>query len=470
MNVNVKSDSAHRFRIALSFPGEYRDFVKTVATHLAAALGSERILYDEYYEAEFARPNLDTYLQALYHDESELIVMFLCAEYEDKEWCGLEWRAIRDLIKKRNSASVMPCRFDDTEIPGLFSTDGYVWIGDRQPQEIAQVILQRLSLNQSTDVFPTAESKSDNKTQIKLAKIQVAKLPHTNSRLFGREDEIAMLDEAWKGSTNIVILEAMGGTGKTALLKTWMDQLAVDQYREANAVYTWSFYSQGSAEDKQGSADEFFDAALGWFGYQGDPISSAYEKGIKLAELINAQRTLLILDGLEPLQYPVGTMHGELKDQGLKALVQQLAASNQGLCLISSRQDVVEVKGKPLVIAHDLGQLQTSDGVELLNAMGVDGSDSELKKAVNEVVGHALALNLLGNYVKIVFKGDIRQRDKIPALSEAGQDGDHAQKVMAAYETHLAGSTALSILYLMGLIDRFHKGPSSICAMPKLSI
>ena len=305
----------------------------------------------------------------------------------------------------------------------------------------------------SNPIKPLPDKKRAWETQP--PKIQVSKLPHTNSRLFGREKEISMLDNAWKSNkTNIVILEAMGGAGKTALLKIWLDQLAVDQYRGANAVYTWSFYSQGSAEDKQGSADEFFDATLGWFGYQGDPISSAYEKGLKLAELVNEQRTLLILDGLEPLQYPVGTLHGELKDQGLKALVQQLAASNQGLCLISSRQAVVEVKDKPFVIAHDLGQLQTTDGVELLKAMGVDGSESDLKNAVNEVAGHALALNLLGNYVKTVFNGDIRQRDKIPALSAAQHDGEHAQKVMAAYETHLSGTTALSILYLMGLFDR----------------
>ena len=28
--------------------------------------------------------------------------IFHGAEYEKKDWCGLEWRAIRDLIKKRN--------------------------------------------------------------------------------------------------------------------------------------------------------------------------------------------------------------------------------------------------------------------------------------------------------------------------------------------------------------------------------
>jgi hypothetical protein len=39
----------------------------------------------------------------------------------------------------------MPLRFDDTDIPGLFSTDGYVWLGERGSQEIAQPILERMS-------------------------------------------------------------------------------------------------------------------------------------------------------------------------------------------------------------------------------------------------------------------------------------------------------------------------------------
>ncbi len=142
-----ESGSKSRFRIALSFPGERRDFVLRVAECLATHLGRFSILYDHFYEAEFARPDLDTYLQALYHDESDLICVFLCAEYEKKEWCGLEWRAIRDIIKRRRASDVMPFRFDMTEIAGLFSIDGYVWIGDREPDDIAERILERLSRN-----------------------------------------------------------------------------------------------------------------------------------------------------------------------------------------------------------------------------------------------------------------------------------------------------------------------------------
>ena len=132
------SMSTQRFKIALSFPGEYRDFVEPVAARLADQVGRDRVLYDKYYEAEFARPDLDTYLQRLYHDESELIAVFLCADYERKDWCGLEWRAIRDLIKQRQTSTVMPLRFDDTAIPWLFSIDGYVWIDSRTPQQIAE--------------------------------------------------------------------------------------------------------------------------------------------------------------------------------------------------------------------------------------------------------------------------------------------------------------------------------------------
>jgi hypothetical protein len=136
-----------RFRIALSFPGERREFVKQVADVLAASVGRDRVLYDKYHEAEFARINLDTHLQRLYHDESDLIAVFLCTDYERKQWCGLEWRAIRDVIKRRDESTVMPFRFDDTEIPGLFSIDGYISIGERAPDDIASLILERLRRN-----------------------------------------------------------------------------------------------------------------------------------------------------------------------------------------------------------------------------------------------------------------------------------------------------------------------------------
>src|SRR5205807_6683176 len=83
-----------RFRIAFSFAGEKRDFVEKVARILANRFGEDRILYDKYHKAEFSQANLGFDLPKLYHDSTDLIVAVFCPNYPNKEWCGLEWRAI----------------------------------------------------------------------------------------------------------------------------------------------------------------------------------------------------------------------------------------------------------------------------------------------------------------------------------------------------------------------------------------
>lgn len=135
---------ARRFRVALSFPGEHRSLVCAIADHLKSDLGSDSVFYDNDYVAELARPNLDVLLQRIYHDNSDLIAVFLCGDYVAKEWCGLEWRAIRDIIKQRRDATVMLLRLDQAEVPGLFSIDGHIDISTWSPAQIAEAIVKRL--------------------------------------------------------------------------------------------------------------------------------------------------------------------------------------------------------------------------------------------------------------------------------------------------------------------------------------
>jgi len=142
-NMSPSGTKGKRFAAALSFPGEKRKYVEKVAEALASALGKEKVFYDRYYEAELARPDLDIYLQKLYRDDSQLLVIFLCKEYEKKEWCGLEWRAVRDLIKRRKDEAIMPFRFDDADVPGLFSIDGYIDAAKKTPKEAAELIIER---------------------------------------------------------------------------------------------------------------------------------------------------------------------------------------------------------------------------------------------------------------------------------------------------------------------------------------
>src|SRR5208337_3371573 len=59
-----------------------------------------------------------------------------------------------------------------------------------------------------------------------------------------------------------------------------------------------------AAVGETSSADEFLDVALTWFGDPDPRIGTAWKKGERLAKLVAQRRTLLILDGLEPLQNP----------------------------------------------------------------------------------------------------------------------------------------------------------------------
>lgn len=288
-----------------------------------------------------------------------------------------------------------------------------------------------------------------------LPKIQLAKLPVTGEDLFGREKELKTLDEAWQNpNTTILTLVAFGGVGKTSLVNHWLNRMGRDNFRGAGRVYGWSFYSQGAKEGTQASADEFFAQALEWFGDPDPAQGSPWERGLRLAGLVRESHTLLILDGLEPIQYPPGPMQGRLKDQGLQALTRELRQYNPGLLVITTRVAVEDIADVGTVKRIDLENLSEGAGARLLEKLGVKRSPDERKAAVREFGGHALALNLLGRFISVVYEGDIRKRDIIGDLTEEVKHGGHARRVMASYDIWFEGTPEHGILHLMGLFDR----------------
>ena len=77
-------------------------------------------------------------------------------------------------------------------------------------------------------------------------------------------------------------------------------------------MFAWSFYSQGTGMDRLATSDGFIHSALIFFGDAklADSAAPAWDKGARLAELVAQHHTLLILDGLEPLQHPPGPQTG----------------------------------------------------------------------------------------------------------------------------------------------------------------
>ena len=98
------------FRISFSFAGEKRDFVAQVAGILAGRFGKDKsstISSTRRSSLTLISPSI---FQSFTTMKTDLIVAIFCPDYPNKEWCGLEWRAIFDLIKKGRVKEVMLTR------------------------------------------------------------------------------------------------------------------------------------------------------------------------------------------------------------------------------------------------------------------------------------------------------------------------------------------------------------------------
>ena len=288
-------------------------------------------------------------------------------------------------------------------------------------------------------------------------RISVARLPITASNVFGREEDIGFLDAAWADEqVNVATIVAWAGVGKSTLVNHWLRLMAVEHYRSAELVFGWSFYRQGSSGGSS-SADEFIDAALTWFGDPDPRIGRPWEKGERLAKLISHRRTLLVLDGLEPLQNPPGPQEGRVREPALQALLRELAAFNSGLCVITTRLPVADLADHEgtSALRRELEQLSSHAGAKLLRALGVKGREAELRSASDEFRGHCLALTLLGSYLTDAYNGDIGSREEVSKrLAYDVRQGVYARKVMESYQTWFGEGPEVSVLRLLGLFDR----------------
>jgi hypothetical protein len=136
----------HYFDVSFTFAGESRNIVEQVVKELEEILGKDHIFYDNNYISQLARPSLDILLQDIYRNRSKLIVVFLCKKYQDKRWCGLEFRVIREIIMEKEINKIMYIRTDTGHVDGVFNTDGYIDGTKFSPLQIAKFINERLSL------------------------------------------------------------------------------------------------------------------------------------------------------------------------------------------------------------------------------------------------------------------------------------------------------------------------------------
>ena len=250
--------------------------------------------------------------------------------------------------------------------------------GDSQASRRGRSVRSRSSLVERETVLTF-----DEPPPAEMAKIDISRIiKYAPDELIGREAETKLLTDAWDQAVrgepkrlHVLTFVALGGEGKTSLVAKWAADLAHQDWPGCDAVFAWSFYSQGTREQTAVSSDAFLAEALTFFGdaAMAGSAQGAFDKGRRLAQLVGERRALLLLDGVEPLQYaPTSPTPGELKDQGLAALLKELAAASLGLCVVTTRYAIPDLRAYRQTTApmHELPRLSTAAGVKLLRTIG----------------------------------------------------------------------------------------------------
>jgi transcriptional regulator with XRE-family HTH domain len=226
-----------------------------------------------------------------------------------------------------------------------------------------------------------------------------------NKQLYGRDSECAQL-EMWlmDNESRVVAVLGTGGIGKTALAVTVTDQ----------ARNTFEYIFWRSLQNAPHLEHILQKCIL--FLSKNEHVDLANDVEDQISQLITylrEHRCLLVLDNIEAvLQCGDEVGHWCQGYEGYGRLIKRLGeAQHQSCLLLTSRE-------KPKEVAHAEGRmspvrslqltgLELAEAREILQDIGLFGTDDAWKALVYFYSGNPLALKLVSGTVREVFGGDI---------------------------------------------------------------
>lgn len=136
------ADDAYEYDVALSFAGEDR----AVAEALASLLRQDgvRVFYDLYEQAQLWGKDLYQHLTAVYRDKARYCIVLASRPYAEKLWPRHELRQAQARAFQENREYLLLLRLDDTELPGVNATVGYVDLRQHDIAAVRKLVLAKL--------------------------------------------------------------------------------------------------------------------------------------------------------------------------------------------------------------------------------------------------------------------------------------------------------------------------------------
>lgn len=169
----------YQYDVALSFAGEDRAFVESVARHLVDC--EVRVFYDEFYKADLWGKDLFQHLASIYRDKAKFCIVFVSRAYKEKVWPKHELRQAQERALFSSSEYILPVIIDDdVDLPGLNKTTGYLDARITHPWTISGLVLRKLGAfdHKSYDRSEVARLKNLKKVRGRKVKFAGMEMAH----------------------------------------------------------------------------------------------------------------------------------------------------------------------------------------------------------------------------------------------------------------------------------------------------
>lgn len=133
---------SYSYDVCLSFAGEDREYVRTVARRLQQA--GAFVFFDEFQATNLWGKDLYEHLDYIYSKAARYCVVFCSESYRRKLWTNHERKSALARAFEENTEYILPARFDETEIPGIRKTIGYLDLRRIKPTELAVEVMKKI--------------------------------------------------------------------------------------------------------------------------------------------------------------------------------------------------------------------------------------------------------------------------------------------------------------------------------------
>ena len=147
-----RAKRSYEYDVCLSFAGENRTYVRTVAEALRTS--GVRVFYDEYAQADMWGKDLYAHLDDIYQNAARFCALFVSKHYARNVWTNHERESAQARAIQQHAEYILPARFDSTKIPGMRPTIGHIDLRKVSPEQLATLIITKLGAQQKEDYFP----------------------------------------------------------------------------------------------------------------------------------------------------------------------------------------------------------------------------------------------------------------------------------------------------------------------------